>query len=749
MPAQILCAKTAVIAIERLMEVSSAVVKQIIDEDYDLHFFDSLRPASASLALPFPIMAKAITVSLWVKFDQPQSKGSVLTMFNSKQANYSADLTEVLHLDSDGIKIAFFPKETALQLHFPVNQGINGGTWNHLLAYDGLLLRFSGYTEMNGKVERIPRSTCGREKRKRREESAVRVEVFTWGEYDVVYVAQDNASNTAECTFKIHVSREHCPQLEEPVNGVQACESWGPQLRYKACSIECREGYEFPRPPAVFYTCAADGMWRPRLRNQLIFRYPQCTNDVNGCVGARVDVGCSDEFARAKREMPSFKVRIELPVKRDPIQNAVSGQKSKVVDALQNEIINQGAFNLEKVLPNGRPDLTSFQLLDEFHCQSGQVTVNDVCASCEPGHFFDMSSLRCEPCGFGFFQPQGGSFECIACGVGKTTMTDKATNDEECRDECPDGEQLSSSGSCQPCPSGSYRTRGEHKQCVLCPPGKFPANLLWKHCQFCPRGTFQDEEQHTTCKMCPTDHTTAAQDGEQLSSSGSCQSCPSGSYRTRGTTTESVGAIRREQCNTPLCKAGQFLVKETKHCQFCPRGTFQDEEQHTTCKMCPTDHTTAAQGATAESQCYSTNQCATGEDNCSWHAHCIDLPDDNDVPSFQCKCKPGYRGNGTYCQGGVVAVLVVIVIVIFMISFRFNRSQVDFADKVQIDDLQQSNFLYGRPAIEAPRPIGFYYEDDEEYESKTMYVTRDEESKEAEQRRRIAQQHMYRPGQTE
>ncbi|KAK6044690.1 hypothetical protein COOONC_17805 [Cooperia oncophora] len=54
------------------------------------------------------------------------------------------------------------------------------------------------------------------------------------------------------------------------------------------------------------------------------------------------------------------------------------------------------------------------------------------------------------------------------------------------------------------------------------------------------------------------------------------------------TTTESVGATRREQCNTPLCKAGQFLVKETKHCQFCPRGTFQDEEQHTTCKMCPT-----------------------------------------------------------------------------------------------------------------------------------------------------------------
>lgn len=33
-----------------------------------------------------------------------------------------------------------------------------------------------------------------------------------------------------------------------------------------------------------------------------------------------------------------------------------------------------------------------------------------------------------------------------------------------------------------------------------------------------------------------------------------------------------------------------------KQCQFCPRGTFQDEEIQTVCKLCPADHTTAAQG---------------------------------------------------------------------------------------------------------------------------------------------------------
>uniref|UniRef100_A0A0N4XNL5 Fibronectin type-III domain-containing protein n=1 Tax=Nippostrongylus brasiliensis TaxID=27835 RepID=A0A0N4XNL5_NIPBR len=43
-------------------------------------------------------------------------------------------------------------------------------------TFEGLLSRFNGYTELKGKVERLPRSTCGREKRGRREELPLRVE---------------------------------------------------------------------------------------------------------------------------------------------------------------------------------------------------------------------------------------------------------------------------------------------------------------------------------------------------------------------------------------------------------------------------------------------------------------------------------------------------------------------------------------------------------------------------------------------
>ena len=76
------------------------------------------------------------------------------------------------------------------------------------------------------------------------------------------------------------MSKEHCPPLEDPINGVQACEAWGPQLRYKACSIECRDGFEFSRSPSLFYTCTADGVWRPREHRSAVFSYPQCMKTV-------------------------------------------------------------------------------------------------------------------------------------------------------------------------------------------------------------------------------------------------------------------------------------------------------------------------------------------------------------------------------------------------------------------------------------------------------------------------------------
>lgn len=55
-----------------------------IDPDYDLRFNDGLVAAKVGLAVPFHFASGAFSLSLWVRFDEAHSKGSVLTLYSSQ-----------------------------------------------------------------------------------------------------------------------------------------------------------------------------------------------------------------------------------------------------------------------------------------------------------------------------------------------------------------------------------------------------------------------------------------------------------------------------------------------------------------------------------------------------------------------------------------------------------------------------------------------------------------------------------------
>lgn len=57
------------------------------------------------------------------------------------------------------------------------------------------------------------------------------------------------------------------------------------------------------------------------------------------------------------------------------------------------------------------------------------------------------------------------------CSKVLTLFFRTAISEDQCRDECPDGQQLTAGGNCLPCPQGTYRTRGQDKQCIECPSG--------------------------------------------------------------------------------------------------------------------------------------------------------------------------------------------------------------------------------------------------------------------------------------
>ena len=98
-----------------------------------------------------------------------------------------------------------------------------------------------------------------------------------WGTYDVAYVAYDEAGNSAVCAFKIYIVNEFCPKLADPVGGSQRCSDWGPGGRFKVCSIECNAGLAFSVPVPKFYTCGAEGFWRPTEDPGVPFIYPACS----------------------------------------------------------------------------------------------------------------------------------------------------------------------------------------------------------------------------------------------------------------------------------------------------------------------------------------------------------------------------------------------------------------------------------------------------------------------------------------
>ena len=55
------------------------------------------------------------------------------------------------------------------------------------------------------------------------------------------------------------------------------CKDWGSGGQFKVCEIACNAGLRFSQPVPKFYTCGAEGFWRPTSSPNLPLVYPACT----------------------------------------------------------------------------------------------------------------------------------------------------------------------------------------------------------------------------------------------------------------------------------------------------------------------------------------------------------------------------------------------------------------------------------------------------------------------------------------
>ncbi|XP_028967225.1 uncharacterized protein LOC108863645 [Galendromus occidentalis] len=461
-----------------------------------------------------------------------------------------------------------------------------------------------------------------------------------------------------------------------------------------------------------------------------------------------------------------YSLEISFPARKDPVVSSENQQKATVRSVVEQAILQANAFDVRETLPNVQPDLTSLKISTDYSCGAGEVPVNTFCVKCSlgtfynnktstcdscpngfyqdasgqlackacpeingkqgitasfgarsveeckqrctPGQYFDATVGFCRPCGYGFYQPEEGSFKCEPCGPGLTTRTNEAASIQECREECKSGLQLTITGQCEPCPKGTFRTSG------------MP----------------------------------------------SCQQCP------KGRTTADFGSTTVEQCSLEVCQIGHYLNVTRNYCMPCPKGTYQDEEQRDSeCKPCPADTTTDAVGATDPSYC-SDPCMVNGEKRvCHKNAYCVFIEDEQDfackcMPKFKfsnetaecvdvcedycenggkceipqnaveprCVCHSNFYGERcerksdfVYVAGGIAAAvvfLIVMVLLIWMIcvrmTWRGKPGKMPLPPAMDLSGSQQ-NFYYGAPApyAESIAPshhstYAHYYDDEDD-----------------------------------
>ncbi|XP_060117741.1 signal peptide, CUB and EGF-like domain-containing protein 2 isoform X6 [Heteronotia binoei] len=178
-------------------------------------------------------------------------------------------------------------------------------------------------------------------------------------------------------------------------------------------------------------------------------------------------------------------------------------------------------------------------------CSLGQRHVDNRCASCSVGTYYDGEQEGCILCPNGTYQDHEGQITCEPCPIPQNPGSQKpagARTIYECGGQCSPGE---------------YSSDG-FKPCLLCPPG-----------------AYQPEPGRTSCFTCGG-----------------------------GLMTKHTSATVFQDCETKVqCSPGHFYNTTTHRCIRCPVGTYQPEFGQNYCIACPGNTTTDYDGSTNVTQC--------------------------------------------------------------------------------------------------------------------------------------------------
>lgn len=470
---------------------------------------------------------------------------------------------------------------------------------------------------------------------------------FSHGVYDLSYIAVDESGNTARCDFQIRVLKEFCPMPLAPINGRANCKTWGPDGRFRTCSIECQDGYEFSQPVSQNYVCGAEGFWRPTVDPDRELVYPACTAKHSAQRIYRLSVNFASAAVCSESGKRILNSRIhENLLKIDQNWKLCSQSSSKeergrcehlkvqvkcAKQPVPSQLNSNNVGVSSQMMPN-RGAMIRSRRSNEFSDRSQALPQSLPLGSSDPRtqpqQHEDLYVVEVS------FPANADPIVSANTGKLKRNITD-ILHDAIFKDSILDVHQtlpnvqpdinsleLSNEYACEP------GTVVVGSACVECAQGSYYDDST-RSCVECPISTYQDETRKTQCKPCPninskpgvtsgTGVRTADQCKERCpvgkrydDQAGFCRSCGHGFYQPSegsfsciacgpGLTTRSQEASSRHECR-PECEPGQQL-SQLGACEPCPQGWFRSRGRPA-CEQCPAGYTTETSGSMERRQC--------------------------------------------------------------------------------------------------------------------------------------------------
>ncbi|KAF8358083.1 hypothetical protein PRIPAC_93078 [Pristionchus pacificus] len=538
-------------------------------------------------------------------------------------------------------------------------------------------------------------------------------DVFYWGDFHVVYTAQDKAGNVGRCEFDVFIAPNECKIPDyarySGDNGTMTLTNTLASKvgSYYAASVTCTDP-RFPLPGPQLYTCDVMGQWHRSVSAPAI-TLPVCgvTDDpiqiISGYVIYDDTVNCTERHDMILNAMEGVLNGIpssECVGTHTPEDGCYTLTMTTCADLGiltfddeffidEDEAKMRFNFTIEIKSPNidlnGEIFNAILILLDwthssvdtyptEFACSSAypvhmREDYNEYCTQTSPGNYNNNGTM--EPCPSGTYSTDVNANSCTKCAGNYTTMYQGATSEKDCYVTCPKGfyTTFANRDACIPCQIGTYEDEeGGLDQCLSC-----NGNSTMR-----TASTSQADCVNTCDKL-----------GQEMDENGNCVPCPQGWYKADishlrcdeqcpyGLSTDGDGAVSKNSCTQLYCPPNRTPSTDTTltppnpssfnldtYCPLCSRGFAQPAANQTTCVACITINDISPFSSCA-SECEGTED----QKSCKDGYHCALI--------FQ---SPGYYECTKYASApdadnngvrwwliGLIAVGVVIVAVLIVI----------------------------------------------------------------------------------